>query len=177
LWGALAGAVVGCWRADLPSVVSADPHPGDAATVPPPPASLEDAARIILAQTADGSASGDAGTGEVALTVSLPVDTATGEVLRVGSLHVRLLSVSGSWSRALWVELPEPPASVSLNLDDVAAGGPYRLDIDAAPQGTAGCAGTSPAFSVLDGQTVRVLEALVCGGDGGLATTLSDPTP
>lgn len=158
-------------------MVSADPPPGDAATVAPPPASLEDAARIILSETVDGSASDDAGAGEVALTVSLPVDTATGEVLRVGSLHIRLLAISGDWSRALWVEVPDPPAAVSLNLDDVAAGGPYRLDVSAAPAGTTGCTGTSPTFSVADGETVRVLEALVCSGDGGLAPTLSDPTP
>ena len=73
------------------------------------------------------------------------------------------------------MELNHQPGAVSLDLDDVPAGGPYGLAVSATtPQGAA-CQGSSPQFFVPAGATVLVLESLICAGDAGLSPTLLDP--
>ncbi len=161
------GSLVGCWRADLPSIVSGNGQGTDAGT-----------GRIILAAEADGGR-GDAGTnvGRIALTVSLPIDAGSGDVLSIGSLHVRLLPSDGTAAMAFWLELDRPRATVSVNLDDIASGITYTLEVTGAPAGGPACAAASPVFAVPTGATVRVLEALTCGTDAGLISTLGDPAP
>jgi len=173
------GSLVGCWRADLPSIVSGNGQGTDAGTAArPTPTADTDAGRIILAAEADGGR-GDAGTnvGRIALTVSLPIDAGSGDVLSIGSLHVRLLPSDGTAAMAFWLELDRPRATVSVNLDDIASGITYTLEVTGAPAGGPACAAASPVFAVPTGATVRVLEALTCGTDAGLISTLGDPAP
>ena len=109
---------------------------------------------------------------KIALTIGLPIDTSTGQVAGIGSLTVRLLS-DGEHSESLTLQLSHPSWQISLAIDDIAAGGPYTLDVIATADGDVTCLGSSPPFFVSADRTVRVLESIVCGGDAGLASTLS----
>jgi hypothetical protein len=166
-------------RGDLPSVVNRNTvHPDAASRAEPANSdSPDDAASIVLAVETDGSANDAWGTGEIALVVSLPINTTTGQVLSVGSLRLQLWSPDRISSRSLTLELSQAPGTLTVNLDDVAAGGPYTLDAFATPAEGVACAGSSPPFVVLAGATVRVFESLLCDGDGGLTPTLDDPDP
>jgi hypothetical protein len=151
-------------------------HP-DAATVAVPanPGAPEDAASIVLGVATDGSAPDAWGTGEIALSVSLPIDTTTGQVLRPGALRLQLFLPDRGSSRSLTLESSHAPGTITVNLDGVTAGGPYTLAIFATPSQGVACAGASPPFFVPAGATVRVIESLICDGDGGLTPTLDDP--
>jgi len=161
--------VGGCLRGDLPSVVSRSS--ADAASQSPPPIQsfVGDGSQTL--QVADASQPPLAETGLIALTIGLPIDTATGQVVRLGSLTVRLRS-DGQTPRSLTLELNRPSGQINLTLYDIPAGGPYTLDVSATPSEGLSCAGSSPPFFVGALQTVRVLESLICGVDAGLTSTL-----
>jgi hypothetical protein len=167
-------ALAGCLEGNLPSVVSRSS--ADAATQAPLPtrAAVGDVENGSLAnnlEVADASQPSVSESGEIRLTMGLPIDTATGQVASLGSLTVRLW-LDGRAPRALTLELNHPSGAVNLNLDDIAAGGPYVLDVTATSAGGVACAGSSPPFFVSATQTVWVLESLICGVDAGLASTL-----
>ncbi len=172
------GGLVGCWGADLPSIVSGNGERTDAATAAPPaPTAAADAGKIILAAEVDGGhADAGAAVGRIALTVSLPIDASSGDVLSIGSLNVRLLPADGTPAMAFWLQLDRPRPTVSVNLDGIASRTSYTLEVTAAPAGGPDCAAASPVFAVPTGATVRVLEALTCGTDAGLVSTLGDPS-
>jgi hypothetical protein len=128
-----------------------------------------DAEIIVLDELDAGD--GAPRTGQIALTVGLPIDTTTGEALAVGSLSVRLLAIDGTTARALTLELEHARTQVSINLTDVPAGGPYTLVVSGLTA-AATCTGRSLAFSVPVGLSVWVDEALVCLGDGGWSATI-----
>ena len=109
--------------------------------------------------------------GSIALTIGLPIDTSTGQVASIGSLTVRLWS-DGRAPRSLTLELSHPSGEINLSLANIAAGGPYTLDVTATANAGVACAGSSPPFFVPALQTVRVLESMICGVDAGLASTL-----
>jgi hypothetical protein len=71
----------------------------------------------------------------------------------------------------LTLQLSHPSGQINLSLANIAAGGPYTLDVMTTANAGA-CAGSSPPFFVVPLQTVRVLESVVCGADAGLASTL-----
>jgi hypothetical protein len=151
-------------------------HPdASARTGTPNPGAPDDAGSIILAVEADGATNDAWATGEIALSVSLPINTTTGEVLSLGSLGLQLLAPDLTSSRSLTLELSHSPGTVTVNLDGVVAGGPYRLETSATPAPGVACAGSSPPFLVTAGATVRVIESLLCGGDAGLTPTFDDP--
>ena len=98
-------------------------------------------------------------------------DTSTGQVASVGSLTVRLWT-DGRAPRSLTLQLSHSSAEINLSLTNIAAGGPYTLDVTATANGGFACAGSSPPFFVRALQTVRVLESVICGADAGLTSTL-----
>ena len=167
-------ALGGCLEGNLPSVVSRSS--ADAATQAPLPTraavgDVEDGSLANNLEVADASQPSVSESGEIRLTMGLPIDTATGQVASLGSLTVRLW-LDGRAPRALTLELNHSSGAVNLNLDDIAAGGPYVLDVTATSAGGVACAGSSPPFFVSATQTVWVLESLICGVDAGLASTL-----
>jgi hypothetical protein len=173
-------AVGGCLEGNLPSVVSRGS--ADAATQAPPPTPSsvgdgDDGSLATSLEIADASQPSVSESGEITLTIGLPIDTATGQVASLGSLTVRLW-LDGRAPRTLTLELNHSSGAVNLNLDNIAAGGPYKLDITASSVGGVACAGSSPPFFVPATQTVWVLESLICGADAGLASTLDlGPSP
>jgi hypothetical protein len=171
------GSFAGCWRADLPSIVSGNGKGNDAGAAAVPPPAQTDAGRIILAAEVDGGTP-DAGTnvGRIALTVSLPIDASSGEVLSIGSLHLRLLPSDGTPATAFWLQLDRPPPTVTVNLDNIASSTSYTLEITSATTGGPACAASSPVFAVPTGATVRVFSALICDTDAGLVSAIGDPT-
>ena len=132
---------------------------------------------IVLSAQTDASVDDVQGIGRIELTVGLPFNTTTGEVLSLGSLHIQLSTSDRASSRLLTLQLNQPPSAINLNLEGVTAGESYVLSISATPASGAACAGASPPFVVPAGQTVRVFEALVCSGDAGSSATLYDPGP
>ena len=165
-------AVGGCLGGDLPSVVSR--RSADAATQAMPPVRPSESSfgdGQITLETADASQPGASESGEIALTIGLPIDTSTGQVASIGSLTVRLWSAGGA-PRSLTLQLSRSSGEINLSLTNIAAGGPYTLDVTAAANGGVACAGSSPPFFVGALQTVRVLESVVCGADAGLTPTL-----
>ena len=70
------------------------------------------------------------------------------------------------------MQLSHSSGEINLSLANIAAGGPYTLDVTATASGGVACAGSSPPFFVRALQTVRVLESLICGVDAGFASTL-----
>lgn len=165
-------AVGGCLGSDLPSVVSRS-SPDAAAQATPLGGSSEASfgdGQIILEAT-DASQPAVSESGEIALTVGLPIDTSTGQVASVGSLTVRLWT-DGRAPRSLTLQLSHSSAEINLSLTNIAAGGPYTLDVTATANGGFACAGSSPPFFVRALQTVRVLESVICGADAGLTSTL-----
>jgi hypothetical protein len=174
-------AAGGCLGSDLPSVVSQSSV--DAAPQAPPPigssgGDVEDGSLANSLELADASPPSAAESGGITLTIGLPIDTATGQVASLGSLTVRLW-LDGRAPRALTLELNRSSGGAArLNLENIAGGGPYRLDVTASAAGGVACAGSCPPFFVAATQTVWVLESLICGVDAGLASTLSlDPSP
>jgi len=125
----------------------------------------------VTVETTDASPPAASESGAIALTIGLPIDTSTGQVASLGSLTVRLWS-DGRAPRSLTLQLSHPSGEVNLSLDNIAAGGPYTLDLAATANGGASCAGSSPPFFVPALQTVRVLESLLCAVDAGFASTL-----
>lgn len=167
-------AVGGCLEGNLPSVVSRGS--ADAATQAPPPTRPsvgdgEDGSLATSLEVADASQPPVSESGEITLTIGLPIDTGSGQVASLGPLTVRLW-LDGRAPRSLTLELNHPAGAVNLSLDDIAAGGPYKLDITATSAGGVACTGSSPSFFVSAAQTVWVLESLICGADAGLASTL-----
>ncbi len=165
--------ISGCLGGDLPSVVSRGS--ADAATQATPPlgssgASFADGQVTLEASDASQPAASESGT--IALTIDLPIDTSTGQVASLGSLTVRLSS-DGRTPRSLTLQPSQPSGEVNLSLHNIAAGGPYTLDVTTTVNGGVACAGSSPPFFVPALQTARVLESLICGADAGLASTLS----
>ena len=119
-------ALGGCLEGNLPSVVSRSS--ADAATQAPLPTraavgDVEDGSLANNLEVADASQPSVSESGEIRLTMGLPIDTATGQVASLGSLTVRLW-LDGRAPRALTLELNHPSGAVNLNLDDIAAGGP-----------------------------------------------------
>jgi hypothetical protein len=167
-------AVGGCLEGNLPSVVSRGSADAAAQAPPPSRSSVGDVENGSLAnnlEVADASPLAVSESGEIRLTMGLPIDTATGQVASLGALTVRLW-LDGRAPRALTLELNHPSGAVNLDLDDIAVGGPYKLDVTATSIGGVACAGSSPPFFVSATQTVWVLESLICGVDAGLASTL-----
>jgi hypothetical protein len=121
----------------------------------------------------DASAADAPSPGRIALTVSLPIDAATGDAVHLGSLEVDLRGPSGVMAGSLTLEPQNPVNRINLNLDGIAPGGPYILAVSSAFAG-ASCRGASPPFSVAAGETVRVYESLVCDSDGGLTPTFGE---
>ncbi len=165
----------GCLAGDLPSVLSRS-SPDAATQATPlggssrgPEASFGDGQ--ITLELADASQPAPPESGAIALTIGLPVDTSTGQVASIGSLTVRLWS-DGRAPRSLTLELSHPSGEINLSLANIAAGGPYTLDVTATANAGVACAGSSPPFFVPALQTVRVLESMICGLDAGLASTL-----
>jgi hypothetical protein len=166
--------VAGCLEADLPSVVSRGSAGADAATQAMPPIRASESSfgdGQITLEIADASPPAASESGEIALTIGLPIDTSTGKVASVGSLNVRLCS-DGLAPRSLTLQLGHPTGEINLSLVNIAAGGPYTLEVMATANGGVACAGSSPPFFVLALQTVRVLESVICSGDAGFASTL-----
>jgi hypothetical protein len=164
----------GCLGSDLPSVVSRGSP--DAANQAPPPirssvGDVEDASFANNLAVADASQPSVSESGEIALTIGLPIDTSTGQVASLGSLTVRLSSDGGA-PRSLTLQLSHPSGEINLRLANIAAGGPYTLDLAATANGGVACAGSSPPFFVPALETVRVLESIICGADAGLTSTL-----
>ena len=144
--------------------------------VPRPPVVDTDAGRIILAAEVDGGADAAANVGRIALTVSLPIDASSGDVLSIGSLRLRLLPADGTPATAFSLQLDHPRPTVSVNLDDIASSTSYTLAVSGASAGGPACAAASPVFAVPNGATVRLFESLLCGNtDGGLVSTIGDP--
>ncbi len=165
-------AVAGCLGSDLPSVVSRGSP--DAATPPigssgPSGSSFNDGQ--ITLEPADASQPPVSESGEIALTIGLPIDTSTGQIASLGSLTVRLWS-DGRAPRSVTLQLNHPSGEINLRLANIAAGGPYTLDLTTTANDGIACAGSSPPFFVPALQTVRVLESIVCGADAGLTSTL-----
>lgn len=167
-------AAAGCLGSDLPSVVSRGS--ADAATQAPPPirssaGDVADGSLTSNLEIADASQPSASESGKIALTIGLPIDTKTGQVASFGSLTVRLWS-DGRAPRSLTLQLTHPSGEINLSLANIAAGGPYTLDVTATANAGVACAGSSPPFFVPALQTVRVLESVVCGADAGLTSTL-----
>ena len=162
-------AIGGCLGSDLPSVVSRGS--ADAAPQAPPPIGLSLIDGATTLEAADASPPPASDSGEISLTIGLPIDTSTGQVVSLGPLSIRLRS-EGHAPRSLTLQLSRPSGEVNLSLYDIAAGGPYTLDVVATPNGGLACAGSSPPFFVAALQTVRVVELLLCNVDAGFASTL-----
>jgi hypothetical protein len=148
----------------------------DAASQAPAPirasvGDLEDASLANNLEVADASQPSGSESGAIILTIGLPIDTMTGQVASFGSLTVRLWS-DGRAPSSLTLQLSHPSGEINLSLANIAAGGPYTLDVAATANGAVACAGTSPPFFVPALQTVRVLESIICGADAGLTSTL-----
>ena len=164
--------VGGCLAGDLPSVVSR--HSADAATQTTPPTQPSESSfgdGQITLEAADASQPAVSESGQIALTIGLPINTSTGQVASLGSLTVRLWT-DGRSPRSVTLQLNHPSGEINLSLANIAAGGPYTLDVATTANEGIACAGSSPPFFVPALQTVRVLESVVCGGDAGLASTL-----
>ncbi len=171
LWVLAAG---GCWGTDLPSVVGRDS--ADAAPPAPPPirasvGDVEDGSLADNLEVPDASQPSVSESGTITLTIGLPIDTVTGQVASFGSLTVRLWS-DGQAPRSLTLQLSHSSGEITLSLANIAAGGPYTLDVTTTANGSLACAGSSPPFFVPALQTVRVLESILCGADAGLTATL-----
>ena len=154
---------------DLPSVVSRGSADAAAQGSPPIGLSLGDDATAL--EAVDASQPPAAESGQISLTLGLPIDTSTGQVVSLGPLTIRLRSDGGA-PRSLTLQLSRPSGQVNLSLYDVAVGGPYTLDVIAAPNSTLACAGSSPPFFVNALETVRVVEVLLCNVDAGFASTI-----
>ena len=164
--------ITGCLEGDLPSVVSHG-SPDAATQTTPIPGSSESSfgdGQITL-EAADASQPPASESGEIALTIGLPIDTSTGQVASLGSLTVRLRS-DGRATRSLTLQLSQSSGEINLHFANIAAGGPYTLDVTTTAKAGIACGGSSPPFFVPALQTVRVLESLVCGADAGLTSTL-----
>jgi hypothetical protein len=113
----------------------------------------------------------DAGTqtGQILVKVVPPVDAATGQVASVGEVTLRLTAADQSTTRLLTLQFGQPLLPVAVNLTEVPAGGPYRLEISS-EQETGACQAPVVSFSVPGGGTVGVAVALLCPGDGWTAT-------
>lgn len=161
-----------CWRADLPALATRATAASDAATAPEPDATLSaiDAAENVIEVTSGPSDAGQV-TGQVALSLSMPVDTSTGQIVPVGSVLVELTASELAPPRALTLELGQPRQKVKITLSDVPAGGPYTLQTSATAGGFA-CTSSTPPFSVVQTETVDVFAALICAGDAGWSATL-----
>ena len=168
--GAVAGG--GCLESDLPSVVSQGST--DATTQAPPPIRSSFGDGQVTLEPTDASIATESG--KIALTVGLPIDTSTGQVASVGSLTVRLWS-DGHAPRSLTLQFSQSSGQINLALENIAAGGPYTLDVIATVNGDVACGGSSPPFFVSAQQTVRVLESVICDADAGLASTLYPGPP
>ena len=162
-------AAGGCLGSDLPSVVSRGSV--DASAQAPPPIGLSLGEDATTLEAADASQPAASESGEISLTLGLPIDTSTGQVVSLGPLTIRLRSDGGA-PRSLTLQLSRPSGQVNLSLYDVAVGGPYTLDVIAAPSSTLACAGSSPPFFVAALETVRVVEVLLCNADAGFASTI-----
>jgi hypothetical protein len=162
-------AAGGCLGSDLPSVVSRGS--ADAAVQGPPPLGLSLGDDATTLEAVDASPPPVSDSGQISLTIGLPIDTSTGQVVSLGPLTIRLRSEGGA-PRSLTLQLSRPSGQVNLSLYDIAAGGPYTLDVIAAPNGGLACAGSSPPFFVAALETVRVVEVLLCNADAGFASTL-----
>lgn len=168
----LSPGIGGCLGGDLPSVVSRSAP--DAAPQPAPSIRASDSSFAdgqITLETTDAAQPAGSENGDIALTIGLPIDTATGQVASLGSLTVRLWS-DGRAPRSVTLQPSHPTGEINLSLADIAAGGPYTLEVTATATGGITCGGSSPSFFVPALQTVRVLESLVCGVDAGLTSTL-----
>ncbi len=146
----------------------------DAATKAPTPSRASFADGQITLEATDAAPAAESG--KIALTIGLPIDTSTGQVASVGSLTVRLWS-EGHAPRTVTLLLTHPSGQINLALDDVAAGGPYTVEVIATVNGDVACGASSPPFLVGALQTVRVLESIVCGADAGLTSTLYPGPP
>jgi hypothetical protein len=163
-----------CWRGDLAPLATRASAARDAALVDDPdlaPSGIDGATENVIVLDVSDPGDGGQATGQIALSVGLPIDTATGQVVAIGSVNIKLTSSDHTTARALTLQLGRPRAQVAINLTDVPAGGPYQLEVSGAAAATA-CATPSPKFSVPSGQTVGVAIALVCLGDGGWSATL-----
>ncbi len=163
-----------CWRVDLPALATRASTVPDAAVVDdpvPPPSELDGASGNVIVLAVSDPADAGQTTGQIALSVGLPVDTTTGEVVAIGSVNIKLTTSDNTTARTLTLELGQPRVRVAINLTDVPAGGPYELEVSGTAATTA-CVTASPKFSVPSGQTVRVAIALLCAGDGGWSATL-----
>jgi hypothetical protein len=161
-------AAGGCLGSDLPSVVSRGSADAGAPVPPPIGLSLGDDATL---EVVDASPPPVSDSGQISLTIGLPIDTSTGQALSLGPLTIRLRS-DGEAPRSLTLQLSRPSVQVNLSLYDIAVGGPYTLDVIAAPNGDLACAGSSPPFFVTALETVRVVELLLCNVDAGFASAL-----
>jgi hypothetical protein len=163
-----------CWPGDLPALATRSSGAADAAGIddPDPESSGIDGAaeNVIVLAVGDPADAGQA-TGQIALSVGLPIDTSTGQAAAIGSVNIRLTTSDRTTERALTLELGRPRVQIAINLIDVPAGGPYQLEVSGVAAATA-CATPSPEFSVPNGQTVRVAIALLCPGDAGWTATL-----
>ncbi len=170
--------VAACWRDDLPALAtraSAGPESSDAGTVDAPaptPSGIDAATENVIVIAPGSAADGGSETGEIALSVSLPIDTATGQVAPIGSVTVKLTTADRATARVLTLELGQPRQQVRIDLTEIPAGGPYVLEASATA-GSSACATSSTIpFSLLQAETVSVFLALSCAGDGGWSATL-----
>jgi hypothetical protein len=154
-----------CWPGDLPALATRSAGAADAAVIDDP-----DPENVIVLAVGDPADAGQA-TGQIALSVGLPIDTSTGQAAAIGSVNIKLTTSDRATERALTLELGRPRVQIAINLIDVPAGGPYQLEVSGVAAATA-CATPSPKFSVPNGQTVRVAIALLCPGDAGWTATL-----
>jgi hypothetical protein len=161
-----------CWQGDLPALATRSMPGSDAGTIRDAGPSGIDAADnvIVVAQPSPGD--GGQGTGEIALSVSMPVDTAaTGQVVAIDAVTIALIVSDPAAARSVTLQLGQPRQQVRINLIDIPAGGPYTLETSASAGGVA-CATSTLPFSVLEAGTVRVFLALVCSEDAGWSATL-----
>ena len=157
-----------CWRGDLPSLATRSTV--DAARVQDSgPAPGVDAAVIVVTQGDPNDAGQD--TPEIALILSMPVDTDTGQLVEIGTVSIKLTTGDPASAHLVTLEIGQPRQQVRINLSDVPTGGPYTVEISASAGGVA-CATSTLPFSVSEGQTVTAFLALLCGGDAGWSSTL-----
>lgn len=163
-----------CWRGDLPPLATRASATPDAAVVDDPdpaPSGIDGASENVIVLAVGDPADAGQTTGQIALSVGLPVDTTTGQVVAIGSVNIKLTTSDRTTERTLTLELGQPRVQVAINLTEVPAGGPYELEVSGTAANTA-CVTPSPKFSVPGGQTVRVAIALLCPGDSGWSATL-----
>jgi hypothetical protein len=168
-------ALTSCSGADLPPLATRAPAGSDGTrvTVSTTPSATDagaDAEPVIVVGPSEPTDAG-AEPGQILVTVGLPVDTATGQVAPIGSVTLKLTASDQSTTRLLTLEFGQPRLPVAVNLTDVPAGGPYRLEISGA-QETGSCEAPDVSFSVPSGATVGVAVALLCPGDAGWTATI-----